>query len=57
MVKDGMLHVRRLGRDRLAIPFNGWTPPQSPIRAVQDFPLDGKIYRLDRSALIPVEGP
>ena len=42
-------------RDRVAkyqIPAPAWEPPQSPMKAVQDFRVNGRIYRVDRSALI-----
>jgi len=44
-------------RDRVAryrIPVPAWEPPQSAMKAVQDFKVNGRTYRIDRSALIAV---
>jgi len=54
-VEGDELVVERRGKQPLRIPLTEWTPPQSPTSAIQDFKVGGKIYRLDRSALIPVE--
>ena len=45
-------------RDKVAkyrIPVPSWDLPQSPMKAVQDFQVNGRTYRIDRSALIPVD--
>ena len=54
-LEGNMLTVVRAWKKPLHIPVAHWSAPQSPTKAVQDFPVNGKIYRLDRSALLPSE--
>lgn len=49
------LVIERIIGKRLVIPNVSFEPPQSATRAYQEFQLNGRIYRLDRAVLVPVE--